>query len=125
MVIAANIPALLTVDTLAATQQALGGILAQLASGDALAAPGANPADAAMTTLMAGTLGADEASPANVQQGQDLLAVAAGGLATAVQMVQQLEQLAVQASNSSQTPATAQALQAQADALLQQIDQLG
>lgn len=121
MVIATDVPALVAIDAAQGQLAALAQAEAALATGQA--APGPGPQ--AIATLMHGELGALGAAQSNVAQGEDLLATATGGVQQAIQIVQQIQQLAVEASNSTLTPQQGQTIQAQVDALLGQLGQIG
>lgn len=85
---------------------------------------GVDPAASTITTLMAGELAGLTQDQANIQQGIDLLNTASGGVQQAVGIAQQLEQLAVQASNGTNSGTDSATLQGQVDALLGQLGTL-
>lgn len=125
MIIAANPQALVAETAYAQQASALAVATQELATGSALTTPATDPAAATITTLMAGELGALTQDQANIAQGIALLNTAAGGLAQAVTIAQQLETLSIQASNGTNTPMDAADLQNQVNALVGQLAQLG
>lgn len=118
-----NLSALQAENSLSTTMGGLGTTEQQIATGNALANPATDPAAAMITTLSQGHLGAMTQASNNVAQGIDLLNTANGAIQGDIQIVQQMQQLAVQASNGTNTPQDRADLQAQVQALAKQIDQ--
>lgn len=118
-----NVSALLTETALSTTMAHLQTTENQAATGNALVDPATNPAASMMATLSQGQLGVIGQASHNVHQGIALLNTASGVVQSDIQMAQQLETLAVQASNSTNTVQDRADLQSQVQALLTQIDQ--
>ncbi len=117
-----NVSALYAENSLAATMSAFGTMENQIATGNALANPATNPADSMITTLSQGHLGALTQASQNVAQGVDLLNTVNGAVQSDIQIVQQMQTLAVQASNGTNTSQDRADLQSQIQALASQID---
>ena len=118
-----NVSALWTENALNTTLAHLQTTETQAATGNALVDPATNPAASMMATLSQGQLGALSQAHQNVRQGIALLNTASGAVQNDMQIAQQLETLAVQASNGTNTVQDRADLQAQVHALLSQIDQ--
>ena len=124
MIVASDTQALFAETAYAQQASALAVVSQELATGSALANPAQDPAASTITTLMAGELGGLTAAQANIAQGVDLLNTAAGGVSQAVAIAQQLESLAIQASNGTESSGDRSDLQQQVTALLDQLQTL-
>jgi len=91
---------------------------AQLATGQANPSPATNPADTMISTQMQGQLGVLSQTAQNTQQNLDTLQTASGATQSIQGILQQMQALAVQASNSTETSQDRTDLQAQLTGLL-------
>ncbi|MCL6563102.1 MAG: hypothetical protein K6U87_08855 [Firmicutes bacterium] len=121
MEVRSNLAALFAENQIAWLSQDLTQWEAQLSTGHQLTDPAQNPADYAIMELFTGQLGELQAGTANVNQGLNLLATANGAIEAQVGILQQLEGLAVQASNATETAQDRQVIQQQVNALLAQL----
>ncbi|PSR28946.1 MAG: flagellin [Sulfobacillus thermosulfidooxidans] len=122
MIINTNVSALFAENALNNTTNALTNLEQQMSTGYQINSPGDNPAGLAIATLMSGELGGINAAVNNANQALNLLDTANGGIQNDVQIVTQIQQLATQASNSTETTQDQQDLQAEINSLLSQLD---
>lgn len=118
MYLTTNLTALFAENALAATESVIQADLTALATGEATPSPAANPADWAISTLMAGNLGVLTENSQTIAEGINFLQTAAGAQQQALAWLQQLNNLAVQASNTDLTPTERDDLQTQASQIL-------
>ena len=112
-------PADWTLSAINQTDTTLATLEAELATG---ATPLAvNPADTIMSTQMQGQLGVLSQTQQNLQQNTDLLQTASGATQSIQGILQQMQALAVQASNGTESPQNRSALQDQYNALLNSV----
>lgn len=122
MFINTNVPALLAENAVANTTSQMATTQEELATGLAINSPADNPAGLAISDLMTGELGGLTSATQNANQAVNLLQTAAGGIQGDIATVQQIQQLAVEASNGTQTAQDQQDIQAQINQLLTQLD---
>ncbi|OLZ11734.1 flagellin [Sulfobacillus thermosulfidooxidans] len=122
MIINTNVSALFAENALNNTTNALTNLEQQMSTGYQINSPGDNPAGLAIATLMSGELGGINAAVNNANQALNLLDTANGGIQNDVQIVTQIQQLATQASNSTETTQDQQDLQKEIQSLLTQLD---
>lgn len=122
MIINTNIPALFAENALSNTTNVLNQLEQELSTGYQINSPADNPAGLAIATLMSGELGGISEATNNANQAVNLLQTANGGIQNDVQIVTQIQQLATQASNSTETTQDQQDLQAEINSLLSQLD---
>ena len=122
MIIDTNISALFAENAVQNTTNQLQQIQQELATGYQINSPADNPAGLAIADLMNGELGGLTSATQNAHQAVNLLQTANGGVQTDIQIVQEIQQLAVQASNGTETTQDQQDIQAQINSLLQQLD---
>ncbi len=122
MIINTNVSALFAENALNNTTNSLTNLEQQMSTGYQINSPGNNPAGLAISTLMSGELGGINAAIGNANQALNLLDTANGGIQNDVQIVTQIQQLATQASNSTETTQDQQDLQSQINSLLSQLD---
>ncbi len=122
MYINTNVAALFAQNTLSNTQNTLNTLQQEMSSGLQINSPANNPSGLAIANLMQGEIGGINAAVNNANQASNLLNVANGGMQTDVQIVQQIQQLAVQASNSTNNAQDSQQIQTQIGQLLQSLD---
>lgn len=122
MIINTNVSALFAENAVNTTTNSLSTLEQEMSTGYQINSPGNNPAGLAISTLMSGELGGINASVNNANQALNLLDTANGGIQNDVQIVTQVQQLATQASNSTETTQDQQDLQNQIDKLLSQLD---
>ncbi|WP_430626462.1 flagellin [Sulfobacillus thermotolerans] len=103
MIINTNVSALFAENAVNNTTNALSNLEQEMSTGYQINSPGNNPAGLAISTLMSGELGGINASVNNANQALNLLDTANGGIQNDVQIVTQIQQLATQASNSTET----------------------
>ena len=122
MIINTNVSALFAENALNNTTNSLTNLEQEMSTGYQINSPGNNPAGLAISTLMSGELGGINAAVSNANQALNLLDTANGGIQNDVQIVTQIQQLATQASNSTETTQDQQDLQSQIKSLLSQLD---
>ncbi len=122
MIINTNVSALFAENALNNTTNSLTNLEQQMSTGYQINSPGNNPAGLAISTLMSGELGGINAAVSNAHQALNLLDTANGGIQNDVQIVTQIQQLATQASNSTETTQDQKDLQSQINSLLSQLD---
>lgn len=122
MIINTNVSALFAENAVNTTTNSLSNLEQEMSTGYQINSPGNNPAGLAISTLMSGELGGINASVNNANQALNLLDTANGGIQNDVQIVTQVQQLATQASNSTETTQDQQDLQNQIGKLLTQLD---
>ncbi len=122
MIINTNVSALFAENALNNTTNSLTNLEQQMSTGYQINSPGNNPAGLAISTLMSGELGGINAAVSNANQALNLLDTANGGIQNDVQIVTQIQQLATQASNSTETTQDQKDLQSQINSLLSQLD---
>ncbi|MCL4494837.1 MAG: flagellin [Firmicutes bacterium] len=122
MIINTNVSALFAENALNNTTNSLTNLEQEMSTGYQINSPGNNPAGLAISTLMSGELGGINAAVSNANQALNLLDTANGGIQNDVQIVTQIQQLATQASNSTETTQDQQDLQSQINSLLSQLD---
>jgi len=123
MYIRSNVSALFAENAIAAQNATLEAANQQIATGSQLTSPSDNPSASAIFNLGQGELGAMTQASQNVAQGVDLLNTANGAVQSDIQIVQQMQSLAVQASNGTNTSQDRADIQSQIQALASQIDQ--
>lgn len=122
MIINTNVSALFAENAVNTTTNSLSNLEQEMSTGYQINSPGNNPAGLAISTLMSGELGGINAGVSNANQALNLLDTANGGIQNDVQIVTQVQQLATQASNSTETTQDQQDLQNQIGDLLKQLD---
>lgn len=122
LIIDTNQQALFAQNAVQSTTQAMATTQEELATGLAINSPADNPAGLAISDLMSAELGGLTAATQNANQGINLLQTAAGGVQSDTQIVQQIQQLAVQASNGTNSSQDQQDIQSQIGQLLTQLD---
>ncbi|MGC8489048.1 MAG: flagellin [Clostridia bacterium] len=122
LIIDTNQQALFAQNAVESTTQAMSKTQEELATGLAINSPADNPAGLAISDLMSAELGGLTAATQNANQGINLLQTAAGGVQSDTQIVQQIQQLAVQASNGTNSSQDQQDIQSQIGQLLTQLD---
>lgn len=122
LIIDTNQQALFAQNAVQQTTQAMAITQQELATGLAINSPADNPAGLAISDLMSAELGGLTAATQNANQGINLLQTAAGGVQSDTQIVQQIQQLAVQASNGTNSTQDQQDIQSQIGQLLTQLD---
>lgn len=121
VIIDTNTAALFAQNAVAQTTQQMAITQQELATGLAINSPADNPAGLAISNLMSAELGGLNAATQNANQGINLLQTAAGGVQSDTTIVQQIQQLAVQASNGTNTAQDQQDIQSQINQLLTQL----
>jgi flagellin len=109
-------PADWTLTAINQTDATLATLEAELATGTTTLA--VNPADTIISTQMQGQLGVLSQTQQNLQQNTDLLQTANGATQSIQGILQQMQALAVQASNGTESSQNRSALQEQYNALL-------
>lgn len=122
LIIDTNQQALFAQNAVQQTTQSMATTQEELATGLAINSPADNPAGLAISDLMSAELGGLTAATQNANQGINLLQTAAGGVQSDTQIVQQIQQLAVQASNGTNSSQDQQDIQSQIGQLLTQLD---
>ena len=122
MYINTNTAALFAQNAINSTDTAMQTQEQQLSTGLSINSPADNPSGMAIANLMQGELGGLTAASQNASQASNLLNTANGGMQTDVQIVQQIQQLAVQASNGTVTTQDQQDIQSQINSLLKQVN---
>jgi flagellin len=122
MYINTNVASLFAQNAVNATDSAMQTQEQELSTGYAINSPSDNPSGLAISNLMQGQLGGISAATQNANQALNLLQTANGGMQTDVSIVQKIQQLAVQASNGTQTTQDQQDIQSQINNLLTQVD---
>lgn len=106
-----NAGALAALNSIAQTSQATDTLQNELASGLAINTPSDNPAGYITAQGFASQINGLTQATSNANQGISLLQTAQNGIGQQVGIVQQLNSIAVQAANGTQTPEEAQSLQ--------------
>lgn len=119
-----NLSATFAEGALGTTLQSLDATESALATGSTLTSPATDPSASAMESEFGGQLGVTTQGLANVAQAQDWLNTASGALQSAMQIADQMEQIAVQASNNALSTTDWSDLQDQMNALVQQLGQI-
>lgn len=122
MYINTNVAALFAQNSLNNTQNSLNNLQQEMSTGYQINSPANNPSGLAISNLMQGEIGASNAAISNATEASNLLNVANGGMQTDVQIVQEIQQLAVQASNSTNNASDTQDIQNQIQSLMQTLD---
>lgn len=125
MYINTNVAALFAQNSLNNTQNSLNNLQQEMSTGYSINSPAANPSGLAISNLMQGEIGGINSAVNNANQASNLLNVASGGMQTDVQIVQEIQQLAVQASNSTNNGSDLTDIQNQITSLLQSLDNVG
>ena len=125
MYINTNVAALFAQNSLNNTQNTLNSLQQEMSTGYQINSPANNPSGLAISNLMQGEIGGINSAVNNATQATDLLNVASGGMQTDVQIVQEIQQLAVQASNSTNNASDLTDIQNQIQSLLQSLDNVG
>jgi len=118
MIINTNVQALFAQNALYGTQNTLQTLQEQLSTGLQINSPADNPSGLAISNSMQGEIGGLNAAISNANQGINYLNTANGGMQTDIQIVQQIEQLATQAANSTNNSQDTAAIQQQINNLL-------
>ena len=106
-----NSGALSALNSIAATAQTNNSLQSQLASGLSINSPANNPAGYITAQGFTSQLNGLTQATSNANQGVSLLQTAQSAIGQQISVVQQLNSIAVQAANGTQTPAEAQSLQ--------------
>lgn len=122
MYINTNVAALFAQNSLNNTQNTLNNLQQEMSTGLQINSPSDNPSGLAIANLMDGEIGGLNSAVNNANQATDFLNVANGGMQTDVQIVQEIQQLAVQASNSTNNAQDSGDIQNQINNLLQSLD---
>ncbi len=122
MTINTNVGALFSENALTNTSNMMDTLQQEMSTGYSINTPADSPSDLAISNLMTGELGNLGQNIQNIAQGVNLLNTANGGVQTALQMVQQLQSLAVQASNGPETTQDRGILQHQAQDILDAVN---
>lgn len=125
MYINTNVSALFAENSLSNTQNTLNTLQQEMSTGYQINSPSNNPSGLAISNLMSGELGAINSATNNATEASNLLNTANGGMQTDVQIVQQIQQLAVQASNSTNNSQDTADIQGQIQQLLVSLDNVG
>lgn len=124
MYLASNLSAVFAENALLQTESLLQTQEVTLATGLADPSPEDNPADQVMATLMQGELGVLTQNSQNIAEGINFLQTAAGAQQQAMGLLQQLDSLAIQASNSGLTPQDLAPIDQQAQQILSMLNTL-
>ncbi len=122
MVINTNVASLFAENAVSNTTNSLYKLEQELSTGYQINTPGDNPSGLAIATLMSGELGGITAAVGNGNQALNLLQTANGGIQNDVQIVTQIQQLATQGANSTETTQNQQQLQNEITSLISQLD---
>ncbi|MCY0885392.1 MAG: flagellin, partial [Firmicutes bacterium] len=122
MIINTNVPALFAENALQQTATTMQTLQEELSTGYQINSPADNPAGLAIATLMQGELGGLNEATNNANQATNLLTTANGGIQNDVQIVQQIQQLAVQASSTTNSTQDLNDIQAQINQLISQLN---
>ena len=125
MYINTNVSALFAENSLNNTQNTLNTLQQEMSTGYQINSPSNNPSGLAIANLMSGELGAINSATNNATEASNLLNTANGGMQTDIQIVQQIQQLAVQASNSTNNAQDTADIQGQIQQLLVSLDNVG
>lgn len=106
-----NAGALQALNAIANTSNTTNNLESQLSSGLAINSPADNPAGFITAQGFTSQLNGLTQAISNANQGVSLLQTAQGAITQQISVVQQLNSIAVQAANGTQTPAEAQSLQ--------------
>jgi flagellin len=106
-----NTGALQALNAIANTSNATNSLESQLSSGLSINSPADNPAGFITAQGFTSQLNGLTQAISNANQGVSLLQTAQGAITQQISVVQQLNSIAVQAANGTQTPAEAQSLQ--------------
>lgn len=124
MIINHNLASLNTYNRMTANQKATESSLAKLSSGLRINSAADDAAGLAISEKMRGQIrGLDQASR-NAQDGQSMLQTAEGGLNESQSILQRMRELAVQATNDTNTTADRTALQTEMTQLTSEIDRI-
>lgn len=120
-----NIPALIGARNLSLVNRSLNTSLERLATGLAINRGADNPAGLIASESLRAQLSSLDAASRNVDRASQVLSVADAGMAEASNLLVDLRGLAVQAANTGAlSPAERDAVQLQADSILQSIDRI-
>lgn len=106
-----NSGALTALNSIAQTSQTTDTLQNELASGLSISSPSDNPAGYITAQGFTSQINGLTQATSNANQGVSLLQTAQSAIGQQISVVQQLNSIAVQAANSTQTPAEAQSLQ--------------
>ncbi|WP_047395168.1 flagellinolysin [Chitinibacter sp. ZOR0017] len=121
MQITTNVPALNTQRHLAQSGTGLSQVLSRLSSGLRINSAKDDAAGLAISSRMESLIRGDQQAVRNMNDGVSLLQTAEGAMSNAADVVQRIRELGVQAANGSLSGSDRQALQAEANQLLQSL----
>ena len=124
MIINDNIPALNTYNALTQNTNAMNQALAELSSGKSINSAADNPSGLTISEQMQGQINGLSQANSNTQNGISLIQTAEGGLSETQSILQTMRELAVQASNGTNTSEDLQAIQDQIQQYTAQIDDI-
>ncbi|MBV8048246.1 MAG: flagellin FliC [Paludibacterium sp.] len=110
--------------TYSRNQQAVSQVLAELSSGSSINSAADNPAGLAISQGLTTQINGDQQALTNANSGISLTQTASGALSQITQNTQQIQQLAIEASNGILSSSNRQALQQQVDQLTQANSQI-
>ena len=124
MKINSNIQAMITNNVLARNEKQLSAASEKLSSGYRINSAKDNPAGMAITNKMNSTIKSLGKATQNSKNAKNVIATAEGALSEIQNMVQRMNELAVKASNGTNTTADREAIQKEVDALKEEIKRI-
>jgi flagellin len=125
MIINTNVAALNTFNALNKNTSAMNQALSELSTGKKINSAADDPSGLTISEQMQGQINGLTQANSNTQNGISLIQTAEGGLTQTSSILQTMRELAVQASNGTNTTEDLQAIQDQINQYTQQIDNIG
>jgi flagellin len=125
MIINTNVAAINTFNALNKNTNAMNQALGELSSGKSINSAADNPSGLTISEQMQGQMNGLSQANSNTQNGISLIQTAEGGLTETSSILQTMRELAVQASNGTNTTTDLQAIQDQINQYSAQIDNIG
>ncbi len=125
MIINTNVAAMNTFNALNNNTNSMNQALAELSSGKSINSAADNPSGLTISEQMQGQINGLGQANSNTQNGISLIQTAEGGLTETSSILQTMRELAVQASNGTNTTTDLQAIQDQINQYTAQIDNIG
>ncbi len=125
MQIQTNLPSLYTQRKLSESSAQLGTLIQRLSTGTRINSAKDDAARLAITERFTSQVRGNTQTLRNINDGVSMLQVAEGATGNVIDSLQRIRELAVQANNASLSASDRQALQAEANQLLQGIDKIG